>query len=260
MIKNLVVITFMSLISFVTNKTYGQNEFHYEWYVNGDLREGKLLYNINNHSAVYVDLISTEKNVKKRSNEGLNLAPGESATIINAKSYWDDRLFFKKDNQIKFTTDLLKKRFFVEDTTLQLQWNLKEETKEINGFHCKKATVNLRGRDWEVWYTPDIPIYYGPWKFYGLPGLIIAAYESSGDFWFQLTKMTTNSNLILPTVINKEYKNISLKEYDLLEEEVFSGRAFFDIGASEDKDYKRNGIELIYEWENIDLNYNNYEK
>lgn len=249
MIKNLVIITFVSLISLVTNKTYGQNEFDYEWYVNGDLREGKLFYNINNHSAVYVDLISTEKNVKKRSNEGLTLAPGESATIINAKSYWDDRLFFKKDNQIKFTTDLLKKRFFVEDTTLQLQWNLKEDTKEINGYHCKKATVNLRGRDWEVWYTPDIPMYYGPWKFYGLPGLIVAAYESSGKFWFQLTKMTTNSDMIFPEISSKDFKHVSLKEYDLLEQEVFSGRAFFDLGASEDKDYKRNGIELIYEWE-----------
>jgi len=260
MIKNLVIITFVSLISLVTTKTYGQNVFHYEWYVNGDLREGKLLYDINNHNAIYVDLISTEKNVKKRSNEGLNLAPGESATIIEAYISWDDRLFFKKDNKIKFTTDLLKKRFFVDDATLQLQWKLKEDTKEINGYHCKKATVNLRGRDWEVWYTPDIPMYYGPWKFYGLPGLIVAAYESSGKFWFQLTKMTTNSDMIFPEIISKDFKYVSLKEYDLLEEEIHSGRAFYDIGVIENKDYKRNGIELIYEWENIDLNYNNYEK
>lgn len=248
------------IVFFVYLSTYSQNEFHYEWFVVENLREGKLLYDEKSHTSLYIDYISTEKKIKQKDYEELKLEPGESATIINAKSYWYDRMFFKKDNQVKYTADLLKKRFFVEDTTLQLQWNLQEETKEINGYHCKKATVNLRGRDWEVWYTPDIPMYYGPWKFYGLPGLIVAAYESSGKFWFQLTKMTTNSNLILPTVINKEYKNISLKEYDLLEEEVFSGRAFYDIGVIENKDYKRNGIELIYEWENIDLNYNNYEK
>ncbi|MFP3835658.1 GLPGLI family protein, partial [Chryseobacterium sp. SIMBA_028] len=52
-------------------------------------------------------------------------------------------------------------------------WKLIDETKIINTITCKKAEVTFKGRNWTAWYSTDIPFPYGPYKFSGLPGLII---------------------------------------------------------------------------------------
>lgn len=54
-------------------------------------------------------------------------------------------------------------------------WELASETKEIMGYICQLATCNYRGRIWKVWFSPDIPINEGPWKLFGLPGLVLEA-------------------------------------------------------------------------------------
>src|SRR5690606_33230625 len=129
-------------------------------------------------------------------------------TTVTTRVNAFDRLFFKKDTKLSYTTDLLKTPFIVDDNTLELKWILSNETKTIDGFSCNKANVNLRGRVWEVWYTTSIPISYGPWKFYGLPGLIITATEPSGSFGFKLTKIEINPEATIPTVDRSLYRNV----------------------------------------------------
>ena len=63
-------------------------------------------------------------------------------------------------------------------------WELSEETDEIMGHECHKATAKWRGRDWTAWYS-DIPIDAGPWKFQGLPGLILKLEDSTGQHYFE---------------------------------------------------------------------------
>jgi hypothetical protein len=36
------------------------------------------------------------------------------------------------------------------------------------------------GRIWNAWYSEDIPASTGPWKFYGLPGFVLKAEDSTG--------------------------------------------------------------------------------
>jgi len=55
-----------------------------------------------------------------------------------------------------------------------LDWTLiPDSTKEILGYACNMAKTNFAGRNYAAWYTVDIPLPYGPYKFYGLPGLVI---------------------------------------------------------------------------------------
>ena len=64
------------------------------------------------------------------------------------------------------------------------EWQLLDGDSTICEYPCKKAVANFRGRTWTVWYTLDLPYSDGPWKFCGLPGLILSAKESEGIFSF----------------------------------------------------------------------------
>ncbi|WP_413929210.1 GLPGLI family protein [Chryseobacterium sp. T20] len=74
-------------------------------------------------------------------------------------------------------------------------WSLVDETKVINTIICKKAEVTFKGRNWIAWYSPEIPLPYGPYKFSGLPGLIVKITDDKGDFDFELVKSISASKL-----------------------------------------------------------------
>lgn len=74
-------------------------------------------------------------------------------------------------------------------------WKLIDEYKIINTINCKKAEVSFKGRNWIAWYSPEIPLPYGPYKFAGLPGLIIKITDEKGDYDFELVKSSSNSKM-----------------------------------------------------------------
>lgn len=61
-----------------------------------------------------------------------------------------------------------------------MEWTIGEETDTVCGYLCTKATTNYGGREWTAWFAEDIPSAFGPWKFNGLPGLILKATDSEG--------------------------------------------------------------------------------
>jgi GLPGLI family protein len=65
------------------------------------------------------------------------------------------------------------------------QWKISMDTCIILSYTCQKATAHFRGREWEVWFTLEIPIDVGPWKLCGLPGLILKASDSKGHYAFE---------------------------------------------------------------------------
>lgn len=71
------------------------------------------------------------------------------------------------------------------------QWVVDTLTCELLGYHCLRASTHFGGRDWKVWFTPEIPLPVGPWKLWGLPGLVLRAEESQGLFSFVCTSIST---------------------------------------------------------------------
>ena len=65
--------------------------------------------------------------------------------------------------------------FFVySDSVPTLEWSFSDETTDsIMGYDCRKATVEFAGRNYTAWFTPEIPLPFGAYKFGGLPGLIL---------------------------------------------------------------------------------------
>lgn len=63
----------------------------------------------------------------------------------------------------------------------EMLWEvMADSTKTVLGYECMIATTSYHGRDWTAWFTPKIPVHDGPWKFAGLPGVILMASESQG--------------------------------------------------------------------------------
>ncbi|MBQ7421679.1 MAG: GLPGLI family protein [Prevotella sp.] len=65
------------------------------------------------------------------------------------------------------------------------EWMLEEDTASFLGHRCQRATCHWRGRDYVAWFAPDIPIRRGPWKFGGLPGLIMKIHDVDSLYIFE---------------------------------------------------------------------------
>ena len=64
-------------------------------------------------------------------------------------------------------------------------WTLESDTLIVCGYTCKKAITTYFGRNYTAWYTPEIPISEGPWKFFGLPGLILKVEDDREHYSFE---------------------------------------------------------------------------
>lgn len=84
--------------------------------------------------------------------------------------------------------DMVQERptyLYLEEKITPMEWVISPDTATVMGYECKRASTSFRGRNYNVWFTPDIPIQEGPWKFYGLPGAILQAESSDGIFQFR---------------------------------------------------------------------------
>lgn len=65
--------------------------------------------------------------------------------------------------------------YIVKDNWVDITWEIKDEYKTIANHKVQKAEGYFRGRNWTVWFAPDIPQPFGPNKLHGLPGVILEA-------------------------------------------------------------------------------------
>lgn len=72
------------------------------------------------------------------------------------------------------------------DEDRPMEWKILPETAEIGDYKTQKAQTNFAGRTWFAWFTTDVPFQDGPYKFSGLPGLIVKVEDSKGDYSFDL--------------------------------------------------------------------------
>lgn len=91
-----------------------------------------------------------------------------------------------KEQRIEIPANSL---IFISESTRIIKWILHPDHKLVGNYNCQKATTYFRGRDYTVWFTPEIPISFGPWKLNGLPGLILEAYDSDHEVFFQATNV-----------------------------------------------------------------------
>lgn len=89
----------------------------------------------------------------------------------------------------------------------ELDWTYSsDETVVLYDYTCNKATTKYAGREYTAWYTLDIPISYGPYKFYGLPGLIVKVEESTGMYIWEMCGLRKSTAPIRIYQYEKEQK------------------------------------------------------
>ena len=93
------------------------------------------------------------------------------------------------------------------DSIAQQEWNIDyADTLTICGYACCKATCKFRGREWTVWYAPEIPYSSGPWKLHGLPGLILQAEEADHVIFLKAIEIRRGGDYPVE-IYSKEFRN-----------------------------------------------------
>lgn len=78
-------------------------------------------------------------------------------------------------------------------------WSIRKEQKIISTFLCQKATATYKGRDWVAWFANDIAINDGPYKFHGLPGLIIEIGDTKNEHTFKIIQTQNDKSIKINT-------------------------------------------------------------
>ena len=99
-----------------------------------------------------------------------------------------------KSHQLEYR-DRIARDIYAYQEDRPMDWKISTETAKIGDYKTQKATLNFAGRQWTAWFTQDIPVMDGPYKFWGLPGLIIKIEDSKGDYSFLLKESKKLSSL-----------------------------------------------------------------
>jgi GLPGLI family protein len=71
----------------------------------------------------------------------------------------------------------------------KLNWKILPDKEKIGEFNAQKAIADFAGRKWIAWFVSDIPIQDGPYKFHGLPGLIVKIEDETKSHSFVLKEI-----------------------------------------------------------------------
>ncbi|PIZ06547.1 MAG: GLPGLI family protein, partial [Flavobacteriales bacterium CG_4_10_14_0_8_um_filter_32_5] len=160
----------------------------------------------------------------------------------------------KSKDSLKSKKAIIYNTYLVYETIPVFKWDFdNNETKKIGDYICKKATTTFRGRNYIAWYTLDFPTQFVPWKFNGLPGLIMEVYDETYRYHWIAQKIKTLNGAVKMPNDQSNYAKIDLKKYVELEYDspLTSNNARLPRGAYTVTTFKgnRNAMEIKFEWE-----------
>ncbi|TXD47875.1 GLPGLI family protein [Polaribacter sp. IC073] len=202
---------------------------------------------------------SIYKKIKKNRNSNILKKDKKQNTVVDFYPTGKNiSTVFKnyKKNEFYSKHEVAYKYFVVKDKLDVFDWNVLNNTKEILGYNCQLATMDYRGRKYEAWFTTDLPVG-GPWKYDGLPGMILEIKSKDNFIAFKATRIK-NTAIELDNLKNpfKLKKAITWTEFKAL----YKRKAMELINYRPDENFigvesSRGGIELYINKD--DEEYNN---
>lgn len=193
--KKLILVSIVvSLVYYLTN--FNSGEVIYTVTLNKSKIENNLKQNPNsNASKTIKSLLQNSSDVEFKlmftSNESIyefiNSMDNEAVKGINLTKIFagnNSQFYYNKTNQ-----ECLSKTVISDEAFLiirePLKWKLTTKTKIIDKYKCFEAKyLNISGSETDItaWYTPEIPLPFGPERFNGLPGLILELENKTVSF------------------------------------------------------------------------------
>ena len=121
-----------------------------------------------------------------------------------------------KASQKTIFKDRIGRDLYSYEEDRPLNWKMSSETTKIGEYKVQKATTDFAGRQWTAWFTTDLPYQDGPYKFGGLPGLIVKVEDDKGDYSFDLMK---NYKIPEMATLNQFGNTLKVKRTDYLKQQ-----------------------------------------
>ncbi len=161
--------------------------------------------------------------------------------------YFQERLIRENGNYNVFYTKINTRIRYQE--IADLKWVLYGDKKTIAGVECQMATTNKYGRRWIAYFAKSYPQQIVPYKFFGLPGLIMELYDTRNDYHFTVTKIEKisrgfNFNLSQYKLFSKE--NYKKAKYNL----DYEGAGYPPMSTEMKKEYEEISADLKKKFNN----------
>ncbi|WP_294283782.1 GLPGLI family protein [uncultured Chryseobacterium sp.] len=160
-------------------KTFSDLEIHYEYSFVRDtadlahrVKENMILdFNLNS-SMYYSQQYQAVRKIFEQAAIAAQTSPNVEIRAADLPKYKISYSIYREGSKIYVTTGIARDFFTFETTYLKWKTDY-DEVKTILGYKCNKATTVFNNRLFTAWYTKEIPISEGPYRFKGLTGLIL---------------------------------------------------------------------------------------
>lgn len=160
--------------------TFSQNQkIEYSFQDKNNHKCTSTLYIINNTESLYRINDERESGVDKNSNND---------NMIYIYNDAISTIFYSGSKKTITRIPLYKNEIIYSDLNSKIKYKLTGKKKKIYNYNCQEAKLNLNGRKYNIWFTPDVETNFGPFKINNLPGLLIELYEETNK-----TKITFKS-------------------------------------------------------------------
>ena len=160
--------------------------------------------------------LSDIKNIRMKTNPNFDMLEyrNEQGSYFMASYKGENALVYKnrRENEIISIESTAEQVFKCVEQLNPQNWQFTTDTLSVLGYLCQKATATFSGREYEAWFSTDIYIKEGPWKLYGLPGLILKASTTDGLFAFEVIGLENLKDVYI-TMDKDTYSNCTRQEF-----------------------------------------------
>lgn len=140
------------------------------------------------------------------------------------KNYKDGKIFFR---------EMIGATIYEVQEPHKLVWKQSGNVEMYQNYKVKKAITDFGKRQWEAWFSEEFPISDGPYKFTGLPGMILKIKDIHSDYEIYLTEVKKIDKLPALDFFN----HINIKKLNI----------DYDTYRKKKKDFKENPALMFIE-------------
>ncbi|MBO0948790.1 GLPGLI family protein [Fibrella forsythiae] len=182
--------------------------------------------NLEQKSSEYFSLILTDgrsvyasESFLKRNSVSILVKNGllsEGELMANSRNRFTTKFpqFISKaysDNTVRVfeTIGLIPYKYYVKE---KMDWTITQDKSIISGYTCTKAITNYAGRQYEAWFTSEVPIPDGPYLFRGLPGLIIKINDTRNHYTFTMVSLKKTGDQVIEVPTYRKQQPIEIEQ------------------------------------------------